>query len=52
MYYIFYEKNLLGNIKIMSRYTPFDSITFSDNYIRNIDTIFHMFDVLGDGISH
>ena len=36
----------------MSRYTQFDSITFSDNCVRNVDGIFQLFDVLGDGISH
>jgi hypothetical protein len=36
----------------MSRYTQFDSITFSDFFIRNVDAIFNQFDILGDGISH
>ena len=48
----FIEKDLLGNIRVMSRYTQFDSITFSENFIRNVDLIFNLFEVLGDGIAH
>lgn len=43
MFFLFIRKELLGNIRVMSRYTQFDSITFSESFIRNVDMIFQYF---------
>lgn len=50
--FFLYYKELLGNIRVMSRYTQFDSVTFSEEFVRNVDVVFNLFDVLGDGIAH
>ena len=36
----------------MSRYTQFDSLTFSHDFMRNVENIFNIFEIIADGVSH